>query len=461
MEVVAALEEQLKQKEYQEPLDSEGINSLKQQVTAARNLLKILKQILDIKEEDNEENKEAISKFQKQAQSLANDLQEISKIVGTIGSITEALGVDEDTNEIISDIAQSIEGVSEMAQGMAQMTTNPIAGVTGIIGGLWKTVSGWFDNANKRIDRKIKKSEQAVNKLELAYIDLERAVSKSLGNAEIRARKLAIENKRLQLAQLQNQLRLEQSRSKKNRDDDKIVDLQKQIKELNGEIADMMEDITNNLLGSDIKSAAEDFVNTWVDAWRQGEDTMEALNSKFTEMIDQMIMKSLASKLVATRLKPIWDMVDSITNESSESGADITMNELKRIKELIGDKSISEAINQDLQNLYGALGIAYGSGKDSGQTLSNLQQGIQSITEDTANALEAITSGMSQQVYYHSTLLEQIRDAIIDSDSDIQLGVQGQILLQLQTSYQTQQAIRSILEGWSSPNGMSVRVEMI
>lgn len=461
MEVVAALEEQLKQKEYQQPLDTEGINSLKQQVIAARNLLKYLKQILGIKEEDNEENKKAISKFQKQAQSLANELQDISKIVSTIGSITEALGVDEDTNEIINDIAQSIEGVSEMAQGMAQMTTNPIAGVTGIIGGLWKTVSGWFDNANKRIDRKIKKSEQAVNKLELAYIDLERAVSKSLGNAEIRARKLAIENKRLQLAQLQNQLRLEQSRSKKNRDDDKIVDLQKQIKELNGEIADMMEDITNNLLGSDIKSAAEDFVNTWVDAWRQGEDTMEALNSKFTEMIDQMIMKSLASKLVATRLKPIWDMVDSITDESSEGGTDITLNELKRIKELIGDKSISEAINQDLKNLYGALGIAYGSGKDSGKTLSNLQQGIQSITEDTANALEAITSGMSQQVYYHSTLLEQIRDAIIDSDSDIQLGVQGQILLQLQTSYQTQQAIRSILEGWSSPNGMSVRVEMI
>ena len=97
----------------------------------------------------------------------------------------------------------------------------------------------------------------------------------------------------------------------------------------------------------------------------------------------------------------------------------------------------------------------------SQQSLSALQQGIQGVTETTAGALEAITSGMSQQVYYQSTLLEQIRDAIIGADSDIQLGVQGQILLQLQNSYQTQQAIQSILEGWSSPNGMSVRVEMI
>ena len=223
----------------------------------------------------------------------------------------------------------------------------------------------------------------------------------------------------------------------------------------------MMEDITNNLLGSDIKSAAEDFVNTWVDAWRQGEDTMEALNSKFTEMIDQMIMKSLASKLVATRLKPIWDMVDSITNESSESGADITMNELKRIKELIGDKSISEAINQDLKNLYGALGIAYGSGKDSGQTLSNLQQGIQSITEDTANALEAYMNGVSQQVYLHSELLTQIRDAVVTLDLNVQTATIGQILLQLQQSHQVQMAIQNILMGWSNASGLAMRVEMI
>lgn len=461
MEVVAALEEQLKQKEYQQPLDTEGINSLKQQVIAARNLLKYLKQELGIKEQDNEENKKAISKFQKQAQSLANNLQEISKIVGTIGSITEALGVDEDTNEIISDIAQSIEGVSEMAQGMAQMSTNPIAGVGSVIGGFWKTISGWFDNSNKRIDRKVKESERYVKKLELAYIDLERAVSKSLGNAEISARKLAIENKRQQLAQLQRQLQLEQSRKKKNRDDDKIIDLQKQIRELNYEILDMTDDIVNNLLGSDIKSAAEDFVNTWVDAWRQGEETMDGIKSKFDDMIDQMIMKSLASKLVATRLKPIWDMVENITSETSESGSDITLDELKRIKELVGERSIAEAINQDLKNLYGALGIAYGSGKGTGKTLSNLQQGIQSITEDTAGALEAITSGMSQQVYYHSTLLEQIRDSVIGIDLDVSLGVQSQILLQLQNSYQTQQAIQHILEGVLVPSGRAFAVELL
>lgn len=461
MQVVAALEEQLKQKEHQTPLDKEGINSLKQEVIAARDLLKILKQILGIKEEDNNENKEAVSKFKKQATEIANSLQEISKIVGTIGSITEALGLDEGVNEIVNDIAQSIDGVAEMAQGMAQMSTNPIAGVGSVIGGFWKTISGWFDNSNKRIDRKVKESERYVKNLEYAYIELERAVEKSLGNAETRARKLAIENKRLQLSQLQRQLQLEQSRKKKNRDDDKIIDLQKQIRELNYEILDMTDDIVNNLLGSDIKSAAEDFVNTWVDAWRQGEETMDGIKSKFDDMIDQMIMKSLASKLVATRLQPIWDMVENITSETSESGSDITLDELKRIKELVGERSIAEAINQDLKNLYGALGIAYGSGKGTGKTLSNLQQGIQSITEDTAGALEAYMNSVNQQVYLHSELLTQIRDAVVTLDLDVQTATIGQILLQLQQSHQVQMAIQSILLGWSNASGLAMRVEMI
>jgi hypothetical protein len=104
-------------------------------------------------------------------------------------------------------------------------------------------------------------------------------------------------------------------------------------------------------------------------------------------------------------------------------------------------------------------GIEFGSEKDK-EKLSSLKQGIQGITEDTAGALEAYMNGVSQQVYYQSDILTQIRDILIGGDADIQLGVQGQMLLQLQQSFQVQMAIQSILEGWSSPNGLAVRVEM-
>ena len=113
-----------------------------------------------------------------------------------------------------------------------------------------------------------------------------------------------------------------------------------------------------------------------------------------------------------------------------------------------------------LPQLIDSISERYSVGGENQKELSALQQGIQGITEDTAGALEAYMNGVSQQVYYQSDILTQIRDILIGGDADIQLGVQGQMLLQLQQSFQVQMAIQSILEGWSSPNGLAVRVEM-
>ena len=97
----------------------------------------------------------------------------------------------------------------------------------------------------------------------------------------------------------------------------------------------------------------------------------------------------------------------------------------------------------------------------SNKNLSALQQGIQGITEDTAGALEAYMNGVSQQVYLHSDLLTQIRDAVVGIDIDVQVATQAQMLLQLQQSYAVQMAIQGILEGWNNPSGQAVRVELV
>jgi alkylhydroperoxidase/carboxymuconolactone decarboxylase family protein YurZ len=104
------------------------------------------------------------------------------------------------------------------------------------------------------------------------------------------------------------------------------------------------------------------------------------------------------------------------------------------------------------------LGITFGEGAE--KSLSNLQQGIRGVTEETAGAIESYLNGMSQQCYLQSDLLTQIRDAVVAIDSDVQIATNAQILLQLQQSYAVQMAIQSILMGWSTPSGMAVRVEL-
>ena len=70
-------------------------------------------------------------------------------------------------------------------------------------------------------------------------------------------------------------------------------------------------------------------------------------------------------------------------------------------------------------------------------------------------------NGVSQQVYLHSDLLTQIRDAVVGMDMDIQVATQAQMLLQLQQSYAVQMTIQGILEGVLNPSGRAFSVELV
>lgn len=400
---------------------------------------------------------------------IGDNLQSLAQFRDTLNSL---FGIDASKGETLlgHNIDGMIDGLAKAGQSMSQIVDSATSGnVFGVVGGVVNVFAGIGDSIasifgggsakTKKLNEEINKSVERVHKLSLAYKDLERAVEVGMGSAELQARRQEMVNKAAQLRELQRQKQLESEKRSKDRDDDRIKELESAIKDLQIELKEMADEIAATLLGSKVKDAAEEFVSTWVDAWRAGEDTMAALNGKFDDMIDNMIMKSVASRVVANRLQKIWDTVDAITSVDSEGGASVTMNELQRIKDLIGDKSIREAIDEDLKALYGALGIAYGSGAD--KELSALQQGISGITEDQAGALEAYWNINTQQQFVHTDLLTQIRDTIVGFDLDIQLGVMSQMLLQLQNSYILMQSMAAMMDNWTVPAGNGIRVELI
>lgn len=392
---------------------------------------------------------------------IAEEAHKISDGIGEIANIAEALGADEDTVEVINDIAASIDGLATAAQGAAQIANGDVIGGTvNVVKGLWSTVSSWFDNGNKKITRNVQKSEREVKRLENAYKNLEYAVEHSMGAAETQARRAAIANKQLQLVELQRQLALEKSRKKKNQDEDKIRELEGAVIDAKNELKDLTDEVVNSLLGSDIKSAAEDFVDTWVQAWREGETTLDAIKEKMDEMIFNLIKKAATSKIVGTLLQPLYDAVDQYSSDASEGGVQLTTTEMKALADL--SKQLGVDINEALGAFYGNLENLDVIGKNIKKNeLSALQQGIQGITEDTASALEAYMNGVSQQVYLHSDLLTQIRDAVVALDGDVQMSVQAQMLLQMQNSYILMQSIHSMMNSWTIPSGTGIRVELI
>lgn len=461
-------------------------------------------------------------------EGINNAVEIAAKATEQFTKMAEALGgkhmteASETINNIMGNIQAAGQGAAVGAQfgGYGAAIGATAAGLTDLV---TRFADQW--SGNRSITKKVIESEREVKKLEVAYVDLQHAIDKAYGSGIVGAKHAMAATKELELAELERQLRLEESRKSKNRDDDKILELRKQIKELRYEINNTVDEITNDLLGTEAGSFAEDMVKSMIDAFKKGEDYMQVFEDKFETMVDNMIMKSIVSKVVASYMDKLWSSMDdriesksikarqqyeaatkervrlenmSMSEFASEKYAmkaawqyaedgtrkqltdmynaelEVARNAERSAKEALDaastiDKTDIAALMDELaeikpelgQKLKEIFGEYYTFGSMVDKDLSALQQGIQSITEPTANALEAYANGISQQTYLQSDILVQIRDMMTTFNLDVQLATVSQILLQLQASYQVQMSIQGIMQGWSTPNGMGVRVEML
>lgn len=466
-----------------------------------------------IKDSFSKDENGKLKNFASGMNAIAGEVGKVADITKEFGNFAEMLGADRETIETLNDISASINGVSTVAKGIGQVASGDwLGGAASILSGVGSVVSTWLDNKNKEIDAEIKESELSIKRLDNAYKKLEYEVDKAFGTAKIGAQNLAVENKKLQLAELKRQLRLEESRRSKDRDAEKIESLKGQIIDLEHEIADATQSIVNDLLGiSSVGDAMENLMGNFIDALRNGEDAMQVFNNSVNDMLANMIKKMFATKIllpwVESELQPLLDSISSKTNSATleleeakrrlavrkaliedesyrkkydgewqkwlkEDEAAVKQAEENYRRAILPDKEelldVAEGLRtgkpiledsiDGLKELLEALGIMNDS---ANKELSNLQQGISGITEDTAGAIEAYMNGVSQQVYLHSDLLTQIRDAIVGFDIDVQTATLSEVLLQLRSSYEIQMSIRNTLSNWSSVNGNSVRVEMI
>lgn len=422
------------------------IKALKTEVNSRNPFAALANQVKNLKDKL----KESENPFK----DLLANIEELGMMVSSVGNIFEQMGFSEGVTDTISTVGETIQGVAQAADGVKDiMSGNFISGGIKAVGGIWKGVSAIFNAGNKKITREVEKSERIVKQLENAYKNLERAVDKSMGKAEISAQKAAIANQKAQLAEVQRQLQLEKSRKKKNRDQDKIIELEGQVTDLQNAIDDATTNIVNTLLGTDVKSAAESFADSWISAWKEGTDTMANLEESFDDLITNMIVKSLASEIVGQRLKSMFAMVQRFTEENSAGGVGITTEEAKQIADL--GKELIPLINEDLKNLMGQLGIEFGSGvKDA--ALSSLQKGISSVSEETAGAIEAYLNMVSGQVFQQTAIMQSIEHMV-----NVNAGTNSQILLQLRAEYQLLQAINVWAIGITSPAGNSIQVRLL
>lgn len=453
--------------EYNKTVEIYGANS--KQAQQAKLKLQIAQAELDVilqqavaQGKITEKQAEQIRNGQKIEKTLQDQLHSIgqgfSEVSGTISGTFEMLN-DWGLNIDMSDEVQEVVGgLDKIGSSLDSIDLNHplsvIKGTIGVIGGIGKTLGGIFGwgTKDKRLQREIERHQKAIDKLKEAYDDLKEAMDNAYDIAKLsKYSDEMIKNLELQNQNLQSMIAAE--KEKKDTDNSKIEEWQKQIEANNKAIKEAEETLTEQLGGfgtkANYKSAAEAFADVWMDAYNENSDGLEALNDKFNEYFNNLLKKQLMARAAAKFIQPILDAVDAAVAKGSEGGNDgleVTSGELKKLQEL--KNTNLQAFNEYANTLMKVLGVT----SKGASNLSNLQQGIQSVSEATAQSLESIINSIRYFLAQQQSDVAAIRNIL-----EVRLGAvtaQGEsggssnqmiALMEQQAGY-----LHEICDNWSS-----------
>lgn len=349
------------------------------------------------------EEEQAKAKFSK---SVTDITDVVSTMANSFNALFEALSGSD------ANLENTLDIVSNIGQAVGSYYSGNYAGVVSGAMGALTGVAKLFSNEGK-IDKEIARQERAVNSLQHAYEKLKKSMDDAFDT-----QKLYEYNQKsvdaLKKQQKAYQAMINAERGRKKPDEGKIQEWEQQIDDLNTTIKELGESMTEALGGfgsqSNYKSAAEAFSEAWVDAFNEGSDALEALNNKFDEYFNTMLTKQLMNRATSKYIQPILEAFDKAVSEGSEggnNGLDVTKKELEGIKEL-KDKNLA-LFNEYAKNLMDVLNV-----KPAGSSnISALQQGIQSVTESTAQALESILNSLRFYVATQQADIRIIRDTLL------------------------------------------------
>lgn len=391
--------------------DENVVAALKLKLTTNKSIRDSLKSQLNLTDEQitklgtiMTEEEQAKAKFSK---SVTDITSVVSTMATAFNGLFEALGGSDEQLE------NTLSVVDNIGQAIGSYYSGNYAGVAAGAMGALTGIAKLFSNEGK-IDKEIARQERAINSLQHAYEKLK----KSMDDAFDTQRLYEYNQKSVDALKKQQkayQAMINAERGRKKPDEGKIQEWEQQIDDLNTTIQELGESMTEALGGfgsqSNYKSAAEAFSEAWVDAFNEGSDALEALNNKFDEYFNTMLTKQLMNRATSKYIQPILEAFDKAVSEGSEggnNGLDVTKKELEGIKEL-KDKNLA-LFNEYAKNLMDVLNV-----KPNGSSnISALQQGIQSVTESTAQALESILNSLRFYVATQQADVRIIRDTLLE-----------------------------------------------
>lgn len=355
--------------------------------------------------------------LQQQVQTIGQNFSDAASSVTELFDALNDWGANIEMSDKMSEVVDGLSKIGSSLEGID--ITRPfsvVKGTIGVIGGIGKTLGGIFGwgTKDKKLQKQIENHQKAIEKLKERYSDLKDAIDNAFDIERlVQYNDEMVKNLKTQNANLEAMIKAEQD--KKKTDNDKIEEYRKQIEANNKAIEEAEQSLTEQLGGfgtkANYKSAAEEFAKTWVDAYNEGSDALEALNDKFDEYIQNLIVKQATQRIVGKMIEPLLKKIDNAVEQGSDggnNGLDLVKAELDDIMTTGKDKL--KGVSDMLKSFVDGLGY-----KPKGSSnISALQQGIQSVTESTAQALESILNSCRWYIAQQQADIRIIRDTLLE-----------------------------------------------
>lgn len=320
---------------------------------------------------------------------------------------------------------------------------------------------------NKR-EQQIEKEQEAVEYLEKAYDKLYNTIENGLSIYSYSDNSKLIDNLRRQVESYQRMIAAEQD--KKKTDEDRIKEWENAIDDVYSQIDELYNNIKEDLVGN-FKDVSSQLAEALVGAFESGEDAAEAWGNSVRDIMVEILTNILSMKFIEPAVQEILDnlfdqampqtdyaskidqQLQEARNELAQMEAegnpyssfqrewkewnkkkaqlekeiqqlekeydkanqaaegeipnitgdivDITAEQLNDLLESVVDSPIADLIKQ----LYGQSGAG-------GDTLTGLQRGIESITHDQSDALQALLESLRFFVSDENAVIHNIYNAL-------------------------------------------------
>lgn len=254
----------------------------------------------------------------------------------------------------------------------------------------------------KHLQEQIDALQEKVDELEESFERLENQMEKTFGSDYIDNYTKRVEALRAEVEAYTKMAELERQKGKKS-DSEKVDDYLKSAKEAQDQIVEMQQEVAERMTGTDLASAAKEFAESWIEAYVSFSSTSAAMKEKFEEMVQNMVVQSMAAKLIQNILSPIFDQID----EMAKSGGELTAAEIAAISGQIPGKigEINAALNGMMAQLAEA-GINLRAGTSD---LKGVSRDIASASEESILGLAA---GINTQNFYISGIYSSVNQIL-------------------------------------------------